>query len=49
MSGVAYGLDFSSVMAIGAAQGADLEMLSDVLPGVEAILIDALSVDPDEE
>lgn len=34
--GGAFGLDFGAIMQIGSARGADLELLADVLPQVEA-------------
>jgi hypothetical protein len=49
MAGVACGLDFSAIMSIGAGQGADLEMLSDVLPDVEVSIVDAMSGDTSED
>jgi len=38
-----YGLDFGAIMTMGAALGADLELLADVLPGIEAARIGGLS------
>ncbi|WP_449325407.1 DUF7697 family protein [Sphingomonas hylomeconis] len=33
------GLDYSAVMMIGAARSADLEMLAEILPRVEAAIV----------
>lgn len=41
--GGAFGMDFGSVMAIGTALGADMELLADALPGVETARIAGLS------
>lgn len=43
MAGIPIGLDFGAVMLTGAAQAADLELLSEVLPDFEAIVIAGLS------
>jgi hypothetical protein len=43
MAGVPIGLDFGAIMLIGAAQDADLELLAEVLPEFEAIVIAGLS------
>lgn len=37
-----FGLDFGAVLMMGAAMGADLELLADVLPDVEAARIAGL-------
>jgi hypothetical protein len=39
MAGVPVALDFAAVMAVGAAQDADLELLSDILPDYETVLL----------
>jgi hypothetical protein len=39
MAGVPVALDFGAVMAVGAAQDADLELLSDILPDFETVLL----------
>jgi hypothetical protein len=47
--GAAVGLDFGSIMTMGAHRKADLELLADVLPTVEPIIIDNVSGDqPDD-
>jgi hypothetical protein len=43
------GLDFGAIMLIGAAQGADLELLSEVLPDFEAVVIASLADDGDDD
>lgn len=43
MAGVPIGLDFTAVILMASAQDADLELLTDVLPEFEAILIASLS------
>lgn len=49
MSGAACGLDFASVMTVAAAQGADLELIADVLPEFETALLTGLAGDAVEE
>jgi hypothetical protein len=39
MAGVVTGLDMGTVMTIGAARDVDLELLSEVLPAVEAAIL----------
>jgi hypothetical protein len=46
MGAAAIGLDFSAVLMMGAAQQADLELLSEVLPEYESIVIVAMSGEP---
>jgi hypothetical protein len=47
--GAAVGLDFGSIMTMGAHRKADLGLLADVLPAVEPIIIDNVSGDqPDD-
>lgn len=43
--GGAYGLDFGAVLALGAAQSADMPLLAQVLPPIERILLDQLTED----
>jgi hypothetical protein len=43
MAGVPIGLDFAPIMLLGAGQGADLELLSEVLPDFEAVVLASLS------
>lgn len=45
MEGRAYGLDFGALMTMGAARGVDVDLLAQVLPAVETIVIDALHGD----
>lgn len=48
--GAPYGLDFGAVMALGAAQNADMPLLAQVLPPIERILLDQLTEDqPDND
>lgn len=42
-----YALDFSAVLAMGTAAGADTALMADVLPAMERILLDQLSDDGD--
>jgi hypothetical protein len=54
MAGIPIGLDFAAIMLVAAAQDADLELLAEILPDFEAIVIAGLSDDdpidaPDEE
>jgi hypothetical protein len=49
MAGVPIGLDFGAIMLIGAAQDADLELLAEVLPDFEAIVIAAWRRRPDDD
>lgn len=49
MSGVPVGLDFSAIMTLAAHRGADLELLSDVLPDAETAIVAALAGDPSDE
>jgi hypothetical protein len=47
--GQPFALDHNAVMMMGAALGADVEMLADVLPSAEAAIIaNLISDDPDE-
>lgn len=46
MGAAALGMDFSAVLMMGGAQGADLEMLSEALPDFESALIASLSGEP---
>jgi hypothetical protein len=41
MAGVPTGVDYGAVMLMGAAQDADLELLSDILPDFELVLLSA--------
>lgn len=41
--GTPIGLDFSAVMAVAAVQGVDVEMLAEVLPSFETVLLAALN------
>lgn len=43
------GLDFGAIMAVGTALRADAELLADVLPRVEPIIIDNLCGEPPDE
>lgn len=43
-----YGLDFAAVLQMGAAQSADLALLSEVLPEVEGFVVVGLSSGEDE-
>ncbi len=43
--GQPFALDFNAVMTMGAALGADPEMLADVLPAAEAAIIANLTPD----
>lgn len=43
--GTPIGLDYGAVMAVATAQGADVELLAEVLPSVEAAIL--LSFDDD--
>ena len=45
MAGIPIGLDFTAIVLAGAASGADLELLAEVLPDFEVIVIAALSSD----
>lgn len=45
MAGVPIGLDFTAIILAGAAQDADMELLAEVLPNFEAIVIAGLSPD----
>ncbi|MFQ3894607.1 hypothetical protein [Sphingobium sp. R-7] len=48
--GAPYGLDFGAVLALGAAQHADMPLLAQVLPPIERILLDQLTEDrPDND
>lgn len=48
-SGAPYGLDFGAVLALGAAQHADMPLLAQVLPPIERILLDQVTEDtPDD-
>lgn len=47
--GAPVGLDFASVLATAEAQGADPGLIAEVLPEVEAALLDALSGDGDDD
>lgn len=51
MAGTPVGLDFGAIMTVGAALGADLSLLAEILPDVELTIIAGLSgdTDPDEE
>lgn len=49
MSGTPSGLDFGAVMMVAGAQGADLELLAEALPDIEAALLAALAGDGEEE
>jgi hypothetical protein len=45
MAGVPIGLDFGTIMLVGAAADVDLELLAEVLPHFEATFIAGLSDD----
>jgi hypothetical protein len=45
--GQPFALDYGAVMAVGAALGADAEILADVLPAAERAIIAGLSGDDD--
>lgn len=45
MDGRAYALDFGAIMSVGAARGIDTALLADVLPAIEAIVVDAINGD----
>lgn len=47
-AGVALGLDFAAVMAIGEALEADLELLAETLPDFEFAVVTALNEAADE-
>ena len=47
--GTPFGLDFGAVMMMGAAIGADLELLADALPAAEAAIINGLRDEGGEE
>lgn len=47
MAGIALGLDFGAVLALGQAQGADVELLAEVLPEIEPLVLAAFQ--PDDE
>lgn len=47
MAGVPIGLDHASIMLRGAAVGADTELLAEVLPDFEAVVIAGLTADDD--
>jgi hypothetical protein len=44
-TGHVIGIDMDAALKIGAARGADLAVLSELLPAAEAGLIEALSID----
>lgn len=48
MEGTAVGLDFGAILAVADAQGADAELLADVLPTAEAAILAALNADDDD-
>lgn len=48
MAGQPFALDFGAIMTMGAALGADLEMLADVLGDVEAAIINQYAGDGGE-
>lgn len=43
--GAPYGMDFGAVLALGAAQHVDLQLLGQVIPPIERILLDHLTED----
>lgn len=47
--GKPFALDYGAVMTVGAALGADAEMLADVLPAAEHAIIDSLRSDDADE
>lgn len=49
MSGAACSLDFASVMMVAEAQGADTELLADVLPEVEIAILAGANGEADED
>lgn len=42
-----YGLDYGAILAFGGAMGADLGMVAEALPAVEAILVKAYAEESD--
>lgn len=42
-----FALDFSAVLAMGGAAGADMTLLAELLPAVERILLEQLTEDED--
>lgn len=44
--GAVFGLDFGAVLAVGQALGAPAELLADVLPAVERVLVRRANGDP---
>lgn len=44
-----FALDFNAVMAVAAAQGADAELLTDVLPAAEAAILGCFAGDGADE
>lgn len=49
MTGGAYALDFGAVMTVAAAQGADLELLSEALPDLELVMLSGMAGDTEED
>lgn len=49
MAGVPIGLDMGTVMQIGTARRVDLDLLADVLPAVEAAILNGRDGDVSEE
>jgi hypothetical protein len=47
--GTPIGLDYGAVMAVATARRADVDLLSEVLPAVEAAILDNLAGDGDDE
>lgn len=48
MAGAAVGLDFGAIMAIGAGQDVDLELLADTLPAFETAFLNGLADQVDQ-
>lgn len=49
MTGVAVGLDFGTIMTMGAAANADLELLAETLPDFETVILSAIAGQSEEE
>ncbi len=43
-----YALDFGSILAMGAAMGADIALLADLLPSVEPVIVKAYREEADD-
>lgn len=49
MAGAVIGLDYGAIIVMGAALGADLELLAEVLPMAEPAIVSAFAVDRSED